>query len=763
MRHTTLLLLGLLILLPPAASHGQPSFTVEQLQGKAKVQRPPKRTWSSVTSDEKLLDNDLVETFFKTRLLMGYGDKSAVVLGSNSKSLLNLQTEEGDDATRIDLNLTLFGGGLLVNNAGRGRVEIYTANGVAVVDSGTVSAVVEPKTGHTGFQVLGGSAQVRNVAQKKSKRLNAGQTTVILPGREPTAGLHLTYKHVSVLKHFFGEDYIEHEMEVSGIQPTAESAARDRVSLSGNLGDNARTPLGAGTYKALFSLDKIYGSILESRGSRARRYTPVSPPPPEGAGKITAGAGFATAVAAGEVFPAFTVSAALSLPIVGIGLRLPIAKDVEGMSLHFGGAGGILDKLDFLRFGSIDQGRYLYAGAIHDLTLGSGIAVDDFTNVNPYSIYRATGLYGRFESWLFDAEAFMADLTNFKLGGAHLAFKPGGARLGAGYYFDLNQNEPLVGAGQERFVKQPSREPMTITSGTEEGRNMQIVELGLDVDLIDREDLGTRLSFAFAQKLGKRTLGSPRIPPVPLDMSADTPTVTGADSAYFDSLSEESTDEGMLDGSVFRGPTITVAFSRMRIGFGCLFEHGRLTRGMLDENYLTNRLREYTVDDTTYLWPLTDILSSSRRTNGFELFYGISFIPGTALDLAFRIDYFSHRVFADTSFTAGATPDNNFDLSLSFALDERAVPAISHAVVYLRHSNGTYFPPTGGFFASWGFETGLDVLTAPLMWELAIDAGLKFYYLDLSDTEGAVGRLNNQLDEGDRVFEVRFGVRRGFL
>ncbi|MBD3314268.1 MAG: hypothetical protein GF344_00645, partial [Chitinivibrionales bacterium] len=717
MTRPTLLLFAICMIVLYGTGRGQSVFEVTQLKGSAKVQRPPKREWVSLSTDDELLDNDIVETFFKARLAMRYGERSAVVLGSNSKALLNIKTESVDGVTKRNLNLTLFGGGLLVNNAGEGRVQIFTTNGVAELDSGTISAVVESKSGHTGFQILGGTARVRNVAQKEGKSLSAGQTTVILPGREPTPGLHLTYKHVSVLKHFFGKEYIEHEMEVSGIQPTSDSRSQSRISLSRNVAPQHPNAFGTRTYKSLFSLNKIYESILEDQRKNSRMYTPLPPPPDKAAGKVEAGFEFSNASAAGGMFPMIVLSGGVSFQFANIGLRLPLAKGPEGMSLNFNGADGILDKIDYLRFGSIEQGKYLYAGSIEHLTMGGGIVVDNFSNANPYSIVRPVGMYGRFENRLLSTEAFIADLTNLKLGGAHLAFSPGGTSLSAGYYFDANKNNRVFGSGNERFIEPPTRTEIIVGPGSPEGRSLQIVEMGLGVDLVNNSTLGASLNFAVAQKFSKRELGKLFIPPVPLDTTAESPEidspdtiteVSSADSARFDSLSDWGSEKGVLDGTVVRGPTFTVEFSRMKIGLGCVFEYGRMIDGLFNATYLTNRLREYTVEDTTYLWPLADVLSSSRRTNGLELFYGICIVPGTMLDLSFKFDYSTHSVFVDTFFTAGVTPGNSFDLLVSFAVDHRLVPVIEYGRCWLRQTNGAYFPPTGTFFASWGFETGFN-------------------------------------------------------
>jgi len=52
---------------------------------------------------------------------------------------------------------------------------------------------------------------------------------MIFPGKEPTAPLYITYKHVSVLKHFFGEDYIISELEAAGIKPTEDKSSRSSL------------------------------------------------------------------------------------------------------------------------------------------------------------------------------------------------------------------------------------------------------------------------------------------------------------------------------------------------------------------------------------------------------------------------------------------------------------------------------------------------------------------------------------------------------
>ena len=57
------------------------TFEVHSITGNAKVQRPDKRDWEKISSGSKLSDNDLVETFFQTRLILTFGNNNQVILG----------------------------------------------------------------------------------------------------------------------------------------------------------------------------------------------------------------------------------------------------------------------------------------------------------------------------------------------------------------------------------------------------------------------------------------------------------------------------------------------------------------------------------------------------------------------------------------------------------------------------------------------------------------------------------------------------------
>ena len=81
-------LIVLLLLFTFEAIFAQPVFQVTLLEGTANVQRSNKKDWESLSLGDELYDNDIVETFFQTKIIMQYGEENAVVL-SKDKCILD--------------------------------------------------------------------------------------------------------------------------------------------------------------------------------------------------------------------------------------------------------------------------------------------------------------------------------------------------------------------------------------------------------------------------------------------------------------------------------------------------------------------------------------------------------------------------------------------------------------------------------------------------------------------------------------------------
>ena len=176
--------------------HAQPAFEVNDLEGTAKVQRVQKQKWEKISVGTKLADNDIIETYFQTRISIKMADGTVVLFGSNSKALLNISYREISGRKTTNASFSLFNGGMLTKAVDKAKVSVFTTNAVGEIDSGTLAIVVDTKSGETGFLSLGGKATIRNISQQKGIKLEAGYTTIVIPGREPAPPLSLSFRHV---------------------------------------------------------------------------------------------------------------------------------------------------------------------------------------------------------------------------------------------------------------------------------------------------------------------------------------------------------------------------------------------------------------------------------------------------------------------------------------------------------------------------------------------------------------------------------------
>lgn len=707
----------------------QPTFQVTLLEGTANVQRSNKKSWESISLGDELYDNDIVETFFQTKIIMQYGDQNAVVLGSNTRALLNIKEREFQDRKRLDLNTTLFSGGILIKVMSDSRASIYTANAVSEIDSGVISAVVESKTGYTGFQVLNGSAKARNIAQQQGKLLSSGLTTIVLPGKEPTAPLYITYRHVAVLKHFFGDEFIDREIEAAGLEPTEDVSSANRLSLSQQMQQQKRES-DTRMHKRLFSQDKIWGVILDDRAKKRKYYEPIDKPLRVFKNKGELGFTSSIGMAGGTAYPLFSLNPSFYFPKVTFGLRLPLAKNYTGkLSLNMGSAAGIFDKIGFMTIGDITNLRYGALGPIKDYTIARGMVVNNFQNKNRYTVTQPLGLTVRTKYEFFDIKAFVSDITNWYTGGLHSSFFPGFSWFGLGYFYDANQYNNTLTPKISRFYDLDTviNVPKILGHDTLKS-NAHIYELDFGIKFDVAQDFSVEVIAQLARKMAK----------------------------------------GGVNGSVLKAPELSAIFNNFQFGLGYIMEQGRLIEGHFSSVYMSNRLMyEFTDVNTAMYWTQNNTLSSGRKAYGITSFFKWKPYRGTALDFSFRHDFLTRTPFMyldDSDLRVDSVnTKNNFTFALSLLMNEKLVSAIKYAKIYLNQVHGAYYPKGGTYFASWGFNTGFDILTAPLFFNLAFEAGLNFTYIDLNNEIGIFGFPNNNIDDKDNLLEFFLGARWGFM
>lgn len=665
-------------------------------------------------------DNDIVETYFQTKLILLFGNSNIMILGSNSKVLLNIAP--GNASGKISTSITLFNGGVFTKTISDCHTIVYTTNAVCEMDSGSVSSVADGKTGETGFQVLAGTVNVRNISQQKGKVLNAGLTTMILPNKEPTAPLYITHRHVTVLQHFFGDEYIKNELEISGIKPTDDQSSK-RLSISQNITEKTAKYVDQGMYKSLFSPEKIYGAILEDQ-QKFKFYLPQIRQTDAAASRGAVAFNFNAGIMPGNTKLNLSLSPSIRLSKFETGLQFRLSQNANS-AMSFGATSldGILDMVQFLRIGNFIDSNIIYVGQISNYSMGYGLVVDNFSNVNPNLNFNSAGVTLQGNLWdTFHGKAFLGNISTPYYGGLYLSYTPAIYQFGVGYYFDIDQYKTKWPLDNFRFIPMSVSET-TVPSPTQDPANVHIFELNLGAEICSYYNFKMKLLLEYAQKLQKGN-----------------------------------------DGVAARIPSIIFDINKMQFGGGLVVETGRMLSSQFNPFYTINRLRlknaaNQNLPDT--LITQNTYLSSDRRSTGISLIYRANPLNGMDVNVRYKQDFLSNDainiVRGTTETDTISDIKGDFTLLLNFSINDSLVSFFKHAGIYFQQYHGKLYPSNGGFFSSWNMEFGFNFLTRPLFLNLAFEAGGKLLYID------AGKRLNNQIGSNESMFEIYAGLQWGFL
>lgn len=695
-------------------------FEVISIEGTGKVQRSHKNEWEKISVGTKLYDNDLVETYFQTKMIMRFGQNNIVILGSNSKALLNILSKEDHRGTISNVNLTLFGGGIFAKAISKCHISFYSANAVGETDSGSVSMVTDARSGETGFQVLGGSVYVRNIAQQKGSALRAGHTTMILPNKEPTAPLYLTNRHAAVLRHYIGKDYIDNELEASGIEPTDEQGIGSRLSLSQNLSNQTTSNTDQGTYRSSYSPEKIYGSLLADQANFPL-YTSIPKPLPALSKRSFLRFNSDFGIATDGVKTSFSLNPSLNLPRIKAALQFKIGQNMSGMSPGFTTAQGLLDKIEYLYLGKFSDSLYLFIGKLENYSLGYGLIVDHFSSSNPNYLFTSPGLSGQLRIRdNIDFKVFLGSLTQPTYGGVYASCQPSAYTFGVGYYFDQNHYKTNFDTTNARYVS-IQKPDISVPDQNDYPSNSHIYEIDFAALIVASYDFRLNLLVEFAQKL-----------------------------------------QNGNDGIVARIPTLLFDIRKMQFGGGFIVETKRLVSSHFGPHYPLNRYRlkreiDVFSDDTVFTQ--TNYLSQKRQSTGLTLSYKANPIKGMDIDIYYKQDVISkhshHRYISEDNSDSAVSITGDFTLRLACRINDSLVSFIKYADIYLQQYHGKLYPQDGTFFSSWGTQAGFNFLSRPLFANMSFEAGAKLLYID--------GNLNNKVDSDDLIFDFFIGMRWGFL
>ncbi|MDG5814722.1 hypothetical protein QA601_06525 [Chitinispirillales bacterium ANBcel5] len=674
-------------------AYSQADFEITSLEGTARVQRNQRGAWETLRAGDRLGDNDLVESLFQTRLTIRFNELDMAILGSNSKALLNVDNQQEIS----EINITVFEGGVFTRTNSDALIRVYTANAVSEIEDGALSTLTESQAGETGIQVLEGRATIRNIAQQRTVILQRGFTSMVLQNREPTAPLYMTTRHLTVLEHFFGEQYISSLVEAAGIDPTDDQAPRERRAAEKKL----EPYVDEGMDNYIFSINSIWGSILKEKYGNHSFWSSIENTPP----KRTTSFGVKTAVRAGDgaVSPSVFLTAHHSFSNFYTGIRIGMLKNAQGQFI-FGPTSmeGIIDMVDHITFSS--KNTSIQLGSFSDLTVSSGFIVRNFNSNNYNSLFRDAGLViqHRRNPDLF-LTTFLQNVLAPEVGAVHLSLKPSVYNFGFGYYFDLNQSSEPSEENQTYNTSQ-----LTATDDLNEP-SVHIVGVGFEGELF------SDYNFAF-----------------------------GTTVEYGHLL-------GSYEGFIVKVPSFFLNLNRIHAAAGIITESGQFVTEQFGRSYMRQRTMFQSADSGNSLSLQTpnSILSEERNTQGFFLDFRINPTPGTSFQAYFKRDYKTENSFNVIDTTQEET--KNFSFDLSFTFDETFLPFISNGIIYVTQANGALYPPNGSFFSSLSFESGFEITTLPLFFNCLLTAAAKFYFSDQSSDLQKFGDTNS-------VFEVQIGI-----
>jgi len=698
----------------PLAARQALQLEVRRVEGTAKAQRAGSNAWEALAEGSRVGSEDIVETGMQSRLVLAGPSGHLLLAAGNTRAMVSVRGRSGRGASLAALRVTLFSGGVFAVIAQPCSASVYTSGAVAELTEGVLAVAADPLNGETGVQVLcADSVVVRGVAEQRGRSLVQGQTTVVRPGASPAAGMALTDAHVAVLAGLFGDSLVRARMSACGVRARpdetggAEAPAGTRV-----LADQAPPAAAArrpDTYQRLFRPNDVWGGILEDRRQHYRFYAPVVPRRPlfdnRWALALAGGAAFAGGTGYGRV----TLSPSVHWRVIDAALEIEFARNQTGWAVpaFTDGVEGALDLIDHVTIGHPRDSLFVTIGRLSDYSIAEGLVVQRFSNRDPYSLFQPLALYG--QAALFDLlciDGFVADISQFTTGGLHCCLRSAGYYAGLGYYYDVNQYHALPSGDGNRFAALPD----TVPPGRRE--EIHVCELNLGADIIYTYAFGLRLMGELAYR--------------------------------FKTLTD-------MDGYVLRAPTVTADWKGMQLSASYNQEIGRLVSGQFGWFYPTNRYRA--ANGGTELLTQNGTLSTERVARGFVLAYRYAPLAGLAFECEYHQDLLTREVYADTTVRS----HDNYEYYTALSVNDTLVPFLQYARLSIGQVHGGIYPPGATFSSGWGLHGALAVLTRPVVANLAFEAGLEYYALDLD------AACNNRVDSADRIWEFFVGVRWGFL
>lgn len=416
---------------------------VESVEGSANIQVEGERVWRPLKGDEIIHDNDVIRTSYKSKLVMRAERMNQIVMGSNTKLLVNYTKSK---KAKPGVSVTLFEGALFSRIIANVEYIVYTTAASAATENACFSAIVEEKTGRTGFQVLSGSVVAKNLVLKGDIPLIQGGTTVIEPNRPPSPSKPITVAHIEVLSRFFGDVYIQKQVKETGVKPVESAVSqKKRITASATLGKpkykyNTEPP--GEVLKPQFDLNFIMGQVIKDEETYNRLYQS-----PEETGAFhfrdhLLGVYFRMQSFNGITYPYGGIKMGLRFKEAEAMIHFPFVPLEDGSFSvgEWGSAEAILEKIEHVLWYPSQIPLSVEFGRLAPFTRGYGLSVEDFSYYLPSSAIQKSGIRTAVSFLDWKAEFVTPDAVSFDILMPSITFDNGQIFFLLAYNYDRDEN-----------------------------------------------------------------------------------------------------------------------------------------------------------------------------------------------------------------------------------------------------------------------------------------------------------------------------------
>ena len=400
-----------------------------RITGNVQIKTEEGRKWETLEKGTAINDNDIIQTSYKSNCEIRLGKSNILFMGSNSRILMS-KVENGDNT--VSVSVTLFAGSVYSKINNEVNYTIYTSTSLCKVENAMFNCTVDEVTGITGYHVFKGAATVSNISVQGEQPLKSGETSTIAPNTPPSSPRKISAKQMSVLTRFYGADFINQEIEATGLEVVssgggsapAETApvqsAEGRSAQAGGSGSPGAK--GKGDLKGLHLFDNADAMRRLSEYDQEHYWMYGNPAPADllKEYRFRAALLFSQHSFGGTGYPDIFLRPGIYYKNVSAVLNLAMVADSSGaLVLTSAGPREILDKIH-----SIDanyQGHLLHIGEVGPLTFGRGLLVRDYTNRAFSDNVRNTGLRARYQGYLDGVDFFTSGLSDFRLVGLQYA------------------------------------------------------------------------------------------------------------------------------------------------------------------------------------------------------------------------------------------------------------------------------------------------------------------------------------------------------